>query len=88
MAALLIFEVAAPGSFKWFFTLGFPGYRAKLGVILVSAFVVGNSMTTFLYKLLRSIGGAIGGYVGYKPPHLYDAAPWRDPDDAQLLGVT
>jgi hypothetical protein len=77
--ALLVFEVAAPGSFKWFFALGFLGYRAKLGVVLVTAFVIGNSMTTLLYKLLGSIGGAIGGYLGYKSPHSYDVAPWRDP---------
>lgn len=79
MAALLVFEVAAPGSFNWFFALGFLGYRAKIAVVLVTAFVVGNSMTTLLYKLLGAIGGAIGGYLGYKSPHSYDVAPWRDP---------
>jgi hypothetical protein len=77
--ALLVFECAAPGSFKWFVALGFLGYRTKLAVILLTAFVIGNSMTTLLYKLLGAIGGAIGGYVGYKPPHSYDVAPWRDP---------
>jgi hypothetical protein len=77
--ALLIFDVASPGSFGWFFALGFLGYKSKLAVILIAAFVLGNSMTTFLYKLLGAIGGAIRGYLGYKPPHLYDVAPWRDP---------
>lgn len=79
--ALLIFQLAAPGSFAWFFALGFLGYRAKLGLILLAAFVVGNSLTTFLSSLLGALGGALGSISvkePYKPPHSYDTAPWRD----------
>src|SRR5258707_589380 len=43
--ALLIFQLAAPGTFGWFFTLGFLGYKTKLGLILLSAFIIGNSLT-------------------------------------------
>jgi hypothetical protein len=80
--ALLIFNLVTPGSFGWFFTLGFLGYKTKLSLILLTAFVVGNSMTTFLTSLLGAIGGAIGARVAqqpYKPPYSYDVAPWREP---------
>jgi hypothetical protein len=79
--ALLIFQLAAPGSFDWFFTLGFLGYKTKLSVILITAFIVGNSLTTFLNSIL----GAVGGFMGHReaqkpfqPPHTQGVAPWRD----------
>jgi hypothetical protein len=80
--ALLIFQLAYPGTFDWFFVLGFLGYKTKLCVMLLVAFVVGNSLTTFLDRFLGAIGGAIGGMAAgrpYKSPHSYDVAPWRDP---------
>jgi hypothetical protein len=79
--ALLIFEFAAPGSFGWFFSLGFLGYKSKLGIILLTAFIIGNSLTTFLSGLLGAIGGAIGARLArepYQPPHNQQIAPWRD----------
>src|ERR1019366_7110704 len=81
--ALFIFQLAVPGSFGWFFNLGFLGYRTKLSLILLAAFVVGNTLTTFLSGFLRFIGGAyFGGIVAlrpYRPPRSYVVAPWRDP---------
>jgi hypothetical protein len=80
--ALLIFERAAPGSFGWFFSMGFLGYRTKLALVLLVAFLVGNSMTTFLSGLLGSVGGIVGAITAlrpYTPPHSYEVAPWRDP---------
>jgi hypothetical protein len=44
---LLVFEAAHPGSFVWFFGLGFVGYRTKLATILLVAFVLGNTLTAF-----------------------------------------
>lgn len=80
--ALLIFQLAVPGSFGWFFTLGFLGYRTKLSLILLTAFIIGNSMTTFLNALLGAAGGAYGTWSArrqaYQPPNSYDIAPWRD----------
>lgn len=80
--ALLIFQLAVPGSFGWLFTLGFLGYRTKLSLILLTAFIIGNSMTTFLNALLGAAGGAYGSWSArrqtYQPPHSYDIAPWRD----------
>jgi hypothetical protein len=86
--ALLIFHVAIPGSFGWFFALGFLGYKTKLGLIIMAAFVIGNSMTTFLNAFLGAIGGIIGTVLGwrpYKPSHSFDVAPWRDPRWRTLL---
>ncbi|HKW64678.1 MAG TPA: hypothetical protein VJN89_19150 [Candidatus Acidoferrum sp.] len=81
LAALLIFNLAVPGSFTWFFAINFLGYRAKLAVMLLSAFIIGNSMTTFLDVTLGMMGGAIGGIMAQKPyqaPEDYKIAPWRD----------
>jgi hypothetical protein len=79
--ALLIFQLAAPGSFWWFFSLGFLGYKTKLSIILLAAFIAGNSLTTFLSSLLGAGGGVYGAIVArrpYQPPHTYPIAPWRD----------
>jgi len=79
--ALLIFQMASPGSFAWFFRLGFLGYRTRFGLILLACFVVGYSATTILSRLLGAIGGAVGGFVGsrrYNRP-TPSIAPWRDP---------
>ena len=79
--ALLIYQVAVPGSFAWFFHLCFLGYRMKLTLIILTAFVIGNSMTRFLYGTFAMVGGVIGRVVGrrpYKPPHTVSVAPWRD----------
>ncbi len=85
IVALLIYELAVPGSFTWFLALCFLGYKTKLGIVVLTAFIIGNSMTQFLSSILGAIGGAIGGVKGnrearepYKPPHSYDVAPWRD----------
>jgi hypothetical protein len=81
--ALLIFQLAAPGSFGWFFSLGFLGYKTKLSLIILTAFIVGNTMTTFLDSFLGALGGAVGAVVAaqrpYKSPESHPVAPWRDP---------
>src|SRR6267378_7001196 len=79
--ALLIFQLAAPGSLGWFFSLGFLGYKTKLSAILLAAFIVGNSLTTFLSSLLGGAGGFYGAILAqrpYQPPHTRPTAPWRD----------
>ena len=80
--ALLIYQLAVPGSFGWFFTLGFLGYRTKLALILLTAFVIGNSMATFVRATMGAVGGVIGTRKAQKTPfepaHQYRVAPWRD----------
>lgn len=81
--ALLIFQLAAPGSFGWFFSLGFLGYKTKLTLIALTAFVVGNTMTSFLDSSLGALGGAVGAYIAgqrpYRSPESHEVGPWRDP---------
>lgn len=82
LAALLIYELASPGSFTWFFSFEFLGYKTKLGLILVVAFLIGYSMTAFLAASLGALGGVVGALTAsrfYKPPHSYTTAAWRDP---------
>lgn len=86
--ALLIFGLAHPAAFNWFFVLGFLGYKTKLCLILLVAFVVGNSLTTFLERFLAAIGGAIGGAAASRPyqaPYSCNVAPWRDPSWRAIL---
>jgi hypothetical protein len=80
--ALLIFALAHPGAFEWLFREEFLGYRSKLVLIGLIAFVVGNSMSALLGGFLGAIGGAIGGWHStsrpYVAPYLQEIAPWRD----------
>jgi len=82
LVALLIFYLAHPESLGWFFILGFLGYRTKLALLLLVAFVAGNTMTTCLSASLGVAGGVIGHRMSlrpYVPPASQAIAPWRDP---------
>ena len=78
--ALLMF----PGRIEWFFALGFLGYRTKLALFILVAFVVGFTATTFLGAILGGIGEAIGA-ASYNPPYSYEIALWRDPKWRELV---
>lgn len=78
---LFLMEIASPGKFSWLFSLPFLGYRTKLSLIVLAAFVVGNSMTVFLTMLIGALGGAIGAVMAsrpFQPAFRYEVAPWRD----------
>ena len=77
--ALLIFELAHPGCFNWFFALPFAGYRTKIVLVLAAAFVGGYSIITLLGYFLTSVGGMVGALMPYEASHLVPWAPWRDP---------
>jgi len=80
--ALVIFQIESPGSFEWFFHLGFLGYKARLALILLACFVVGYTLTSILNSFLGAIGGVIGSIVAQRRlslPRSDSAAPWRDP---------
>jgi hypothetical protein len=64
-----------------FFTLGFIRYKTKLALILLVAFLIGNSIASFLRGTLGMIGGVIGTVVKrpYVSPQTQTIAPWRDP---------
>jgi hypothetical protein len=82
-AALLIFEATHPGSFNWFIWHPFLGYRTKLTIVVLAAFVVGYSISALLGYFLGMLGGAIGGAMSVSGPKGNPAsvaiAPWRDP---------
>lgn len=75
--ALLIYHLASPGSFAWFFSAGYLGYRTKIAIVLLAAFVTGNSMTRFLDGSVGGIRGAVAGAI-WRSPQSLDVAPWRD----------
>src|SRR5258708_2421427 len=82
--ALLIYQLAVPDSLTWFTNLGFFGYRTKIAILILVAFIVGYSMNTFLGSILGGIGGYIVG-GRFNPAERYEVAPWRDPRWRNLL---
>jgi hypothetical protein len=80
--AILIYRLAVHASFGWFLSISFLGYRTKLSLFLVTSFVVGRTITSFIRGLLGAAGGVIGATRAMRPynlPHSYTVAPWRDP---------
>jgi hypothetical protein len=85
---LLVFGMAHPGSFDWFFRIRFLGYRSQLTLLVLTCFVLGYSITTFLRGFLGGLGGIYGAtakrFYKLKAPS-YLAAPWQDPRWRTLL---
>lgn len=80
--ALFIYQLAVPGTFNWFFANCFLGYKMRLVVATVVAFIVGNTMTAVLSFILGAIGGVWGTIMTQRPqtpPAAEAIAPWRDP---------
>src|SRR5258706_15782068 len=82
LVALFVIEVIATGSFARFFNLGFLGYRTKIGLILLLAFVIGNTLSVCLGFILvvplAAMGAttyAIRSRSSYEARHPCDAAP-------------
>ena len=78
---LLIIQLSAPGVFEGFFWIGFFGYKTKLSIIVLVAFIIGYSATTLLRALIGGVFGALEGAfpTPFQPYHLHEVAPWRDP---------
>lgn len=79
--ALLIYNLSAPHSFRWFFASSLIGYNTKVVIVLVVTLVIGNSLTSFFSIVANMVGGAVGGYLGkrpYKASSGEDVVPWRD----------
>jgi hypothetical protein len=77
--ALAVFQMSRPESFGKLAALPFPGYKAKLALLLLVAFVVGNSMTTLLLVVAKSAAPAIGRFLAEHSGRTGEAAiaPWR-----------
>jgi hypothetical protein len=81
LTALLICDLARPGTHQWFFSQPYLTYTTQLSLVLFVAFVLGFSLTTFLRMLLGGLGGVIGKFTKrfylLQAPS-YVAAPWHD----------
>ena len=85
-AALFVLEIVASGSFARFFKVDFLGYKTKITLILLAAFVIGNTLSILLGIIVGMtlvVAGAITAAMRSRPTyqrrHAYDAVPWRDP---------
>jgi hypothetical protein len=78
---LAIFRLAHPQAFDSLMRLGFLGYKTMLAVALVTSFIAGYTLTTFINGMLGAIG-AISGHAlaqqPFRPAHSFGVAPWRD----------
>lgn len=82
LVALVIFEQHSPGSLSWFFKISLLGYRTKLAVVLLVAFLAGNAITYLVAIVVGVILAVIGVVLdrrAVKPPASEAIAPWRDP---------
>jgi hypothetical protein len=70
---LLIIQLSAPGVFEGFFWIGFLGYKTKLSIIVLVAFIIGYSATTLLRALIGGVFGALEGAfpTPFRPYHLH-----------------
>jgi hypothetical protein len=81
-AAIYVYYLANPSFFQPFLRPNAFGYATKVGIILIGAFAVGTSVTTFSNAFWGALGGAFGAIrvqMGPKWPQVPNSAPWRDP---------
>src|SRR5258705_12627328 len=87
IVALILLEVVTPGTLRAVLNSGFLGYRTSIALVLLLAFVIGNTLSTALAILLivptatlGAITYAVRSRPSYQDRHAYDPAPWRDPN--------
>jgi len=87
IVALILLELVAPGTLRGILNSGFLGYRTTIALILLLAFVIGNTLSTGLGMLLIVPMATLGAITygirsrsSYQDRHAYDPAPWRDPN--------
>jgi len=86
-AAIYIYYLANPASFRPFLVTSSLGYSTKLAVALGLSFVIGNSLSSFCSAFGGAVGGAFGAVKGMKSPtwpSVPETAPWRDPQWRKL----
>jgi hypothetical protein len=80
--ALIIFQMGHREFFERFISLEFLGYKTKIAIVLLVAFVIGNSMTTFVSAVSGAVGGGVGAAIvarqPLRDPVSLEVAPWRD----------
>ena len=81
--ALLIYVSSSKTALQWFSNLGFLGYRTKLWLVVLAAFVIGHTLTNLLSALVNDLGFIIAEMIGRWSPWSskssfeYEDAPWR-----------
>jgi hypothetical protein len=82
-AATYIYWLANPQVFQGYLATDAFGYRTKLGIAVAISFVVGNTITLFIFALGGAIRGGIAGAMSAlpsrKPPEMPQSVPWREP---------
>jgi hypothetical protein len=76
-AAMLIFQMSHRNAFSWYYSATL-GYKTKLFLLFLVAFVVGNTVTAAVSFFAGAFGGVVGALRGYKSSVEYTVAPWRD----------
>jgi hypothetical protein len=81
--ALLIYQDVSGTLFRWLVNLGFFGYRTKLSLLILTAFVIGHTLTNLLNALVTHLGYMVGDLIGRcswwpsKSSFEYEDGPWR-----------
>ncbi len=91
--AILIYASAARSSVSLYagasgtpihqlFAIGFLGYKTKLGLLILAAFVIGHTLTNLVRGLLDDLLPMLGELIGQIPwstksSFEYETGPWR-----------
>jgi hypothetical protein len=80
--ALLIYQSASATALQWLFGIEFLGYKTKLGPLILTAFVIGPTITNFVRGLLDDLLPILAEGIGRiswpsKSSYEYENAPWR-----------
>lgn len=80
--ALLIYQSASGTTFQWLFSIGYLGYKTKLGLLLFGAFVIGLTLTNLVRGLLDDLLPIFVELIARLPwstksSFEYETGPWR-----------
>jgi hypothetical protein len=78
----LIYQSASGTALQWLFGIEFLGYKTKLGLLILTAFVIGPTITNFVRGLLDDLLPILAEGIGRiswpsKSSYEYENAPWR-----------
>lgn len=80
--AILIYQSVTKTTIQWLFNIGFWGYRTKLGLLIVAAFVIGHTLTNLVRGVIDDLAPILAEWVARIPwptkaSFEHEAAPWR-----------
>lgn len=78
---IFLYESSHTGTMEQFISMSLLGYKTKLTLIVIVAFLLGYSLNKLLAAVFGAFGGVVGGssfsWLG-KDPFNISVAPWRD----------